>query len=181
MKKKSKRGNRGTTTRSQVALGAAIVALPFTLPSLHAQTSDTGMTAPSPSSRVARQVSPSLSRDLCCLKFAERYRKDASRFTIVGTDKEHTIYRNARNEYFYLDPATGDMKFVAPDAYIKVGEQVTRSPSRAALKTASSVEWKHAGEVTILGVDQAGHVVHQNARGETFYLDPNTGDMVFSR
>jgi hypothetical protein len=35
--------------------------------------------------------------------------------------------------------------------------------------------------VTILGVDAAGHVVHQNARGETFYLDPNTGDMVFSK
>ncbi len=37
-----------------------------------------------------------------------------------------------------------------------------------------------AGEqVTILGIDQAGHVVQQNARGEAFYLDPSTGDMIF--
>jgi hypothetical protein len=122
-----------------------------------------------------------LSRDLCCLKFAERYDKEAARVTIVGVDKEHTIYRNSRNEYFYLEPATGDMKFVAADQYIKQGEQATRSTSGAATTALKPVEWKNAGEVTILGVDQAGHVVQQNARGETFYLDPNTGDMVFSR
>jgi hypothetical protein len=178
--KKNARGHTPGTTGTQVALGAAIVALPFTVPSLRAQVSDT-TASPLPTSRATRQVSPSLSRDLCCLKFAERYDKEAARFTIVGVDKEHTIYRNSRNEYFYLDSATGDMKFVAPDAYIKQGEQVTRSPARAPSKTLSPTAWKQAGEVTILGVDAAGHVVHQNARGETFYLDPNTGDMVFSK
>lgn len=180
MKKKPKHQSPGATTRSQVALGAAIVALPFTMPVLHAQT-DTGMAAAVPNSRTARRVSPSLSRDLCCLKFADRYDKEASRFTIVGTDKEHTIYRNSRNEYFYLDPATGDMTFVAPDPYMKMGERAARSPSRAAPQPLNPVEWKNAGEVTILGVDAGGHVIHQNARGETFYLDPSTGDMVFSR
>jgi len=180
MKKKRKHHSPGGTSRSQVALSAAIVALPFTVPSLQAQT-DTGMSSPLPNTRAARRVSPSLSRDLCCLKFADRYHKDGSRYTIVGTEKQHTIYRNARNEYFYLDPATGDMKFVAPDAYMKQAEQTTRSPARAPSKTLNPTAWKQAGEVTILGVDEAGHVVHQNARGETFYLDPNTGDMVFSK
>jgi hypothetical protein len=181
MKKKKRRHHGpGGATRSQVALSAAIAALPFTVPSLQAQVSDT-TASPVPDSRGARRVSPSLSRDLCCLKFADRYDKEASRYTIVGTDKQHTIYRNARNEYFYLDPATGDMKFVAPDAYIKIGEQITRSPARATSKTLNPIASKQAGEVSILGVDQAGHVVHQNARGETFYLDPNTGDMVFSK
>jgi hypothetical protein len=180
MKKKRRHHGPGPAATSQVALSAAIVALPFTVPSLQAQT-DTGMTSPVPNTRAARRVNPSLSRDVCCLKFADRYDKEASRFTIVGTDKQHTIYRNSRNEYFYLDPATGDMKFVAPDAYIKQGEQVSRSTSRAASRALKPVEWKNAGEVTILGVDEAGHVVHQNARGETFYLDPNTGDMVFAK
>ena len=180
MKKKRRHQSPGATTRSQVALSAAMVALPFAVPSLQAQVSDT-TAAPVPNSRAARRVSPTLSRDLCCLKFAERYHKEASRYTIVGTDQQHTIYRNARNEYFYLDPATGDMKFVAPDAYIKQGEQATRSPTRATSQPSTTTAWKQAGEVTILGVDEAGHVVHQNARGENFYLDPKTGDMVFSK
>jgi hypothetical protein len=180
MKKKRKQHGPGATTRSQVALSAAIAALPFSVPSLQAQVSDT-TASPLPNSRVARRVSPTLSRDLCCLKFAERYDKEVARVTIVGTDQEHTIYRNSRNEYFYLDPATGDMKFVAPDAYMKYGEQVTRSPTGATSTTLSPTASKQAGEVTILGVDEAGHVVQQNARGETFYLEPKTGDMVFSR
>jgi hypothetical protein len=33
--------------------------------------------------------------------------------------------------------------------------------------------------VSVLGVDQAGNTIQKNSRGETFTLDPVTGDMIF--
>ena len=114
-------------------------------------------------------------------KFAERFHKESAHYALVGIDQGHTIYQNARNETFYLDPATGDMKFLAADMYLKFRE----SPSKRSAGTRLDlIKWspiKFGGEVTILGLDQAGHVVQQNARGEKFYLNPNTGDMVFVR
>jgi hypothetical protein len=38
---------------------------------------------------------------------------------------------------------------------------------------------KGGEQVTVLGFDREGHLVQQNVRGEAFYLDPNTGDMIF--
>lgn len=43
------------------------------------------------------------------------------------------------------------------------------------------IKWDKPGagsRVSILGLDDQGHVIQENARGERFYLDPN-GDMVF--
>jgi hypothetical protein len=33
--------------------------------------------------------------------------------------------------------------------------------------------------VTVVGLDAVGHTVMQDAKGERFYLDAKTGDMVF--
>ena len=114
-------------------------------------------------------------------KFAERFHKESSHYALVGIDNGNTIYQNARNERFYLDPATGDMKFLATDTYIKFRESPTKASTGTALRLMKWPAERFGGEVTILGLDQAGHVVQQNARGEKFYLNPNTGDMVFVR
>ena len=147
--------------KNKAALTGAMVAFPFTLaPAVQAQV--TPYERPAPIDQPARVARPAPGREFCCIKFAERYTKHKSTYTIAGTDREHPIYQNARGEYFYLDPATGDMIFVAPDAFVKWREVV-----------------KVGEQVTILGFDEAGHVLQQNARGEMFYLDPGTGDMIF--
>ncbi len=93
----------------------------------------------------------------------------------------HTIYQNARGEYFYLDPATGDMVFLEPETYARFREAAAKPSSAVPLKMFKWRGMKFAGQVSILGMDRAGNVIQQNARGETFYLDPNTGDMIFVR
>jgi hypothetical protein len=163
--------------KKKTALTTAMVALPFAMaPGLQAQ--DKPAEEMTPVDRPSRAARPVPSRELCCLKFAERYDKHSSTYTIVGTDKEHPVYQNVRDEYFYLDPETGDMIFLEPDAFVKWRPAAPEKPSPAPLKM-----WKRvvkAGEqVTVLGFDREGHVVQQNVRGEAFYLDPSTGDMIF--
>jgi hypothetical protein len=163
--------------KKRTALRNAIVALPLTVaPALHAQ--DTLPPRPTPIDQTARAGRPVPRLTVCC-KFTERYSKEKSSYTIVGTDKEHPIYQNARGEYFHLDPSTGDMIFVTPDTFIRWRPAAAEAPSPAQQKMTKQIVVKGGEQVTILGIDQAGHVVQQNARGEIFYLDPTTGDMTF--
>lgn len=165
--------------KKRTALRNAMVAFPFTMaPALHAQ--DTLPPQPTPVDQTARAVRPAPIRAVCC-KFTERYSKEKSTYTIVGTDKEHPVYQNARGEYFYLDPATGDMIFVAPDAFVKLRPATLEARSPTQQRMTKQIVVKGGEQVTIIGIDQAGHVVQQNVRGETFYLHPGTGDMIFVR
>ncbi len=82
--------------------------------------------------------------------------KQEASYTIVGTDNEHTIYQNARNEYFYLDPETGDMTFLAPDVQLKMREGAARSATSPRRRTFKTIDFNHGGQVTILGLDEAG-------------------------
>jgi len=174
MKKTSKSQGADASATSKVAFTTAIVALPLMAPTLHAQIRSDQTP---PVDQTVRRASPSL--DVCCIKYAERYLKIGSSYTIVGIDNGHTIYQNDRKEYFYLDPATGDMTFLAPDTYVKFREDVAESPSAGPLRMYKWSALKFGGPVTVLGMDAEGHVVQKNTRGEKFYLDPNTGDMVF--
>jgi hypothetical protein len=164
--------------KKRTALRNAMVALPFTMaPALHAQ--DTLPPRPSPTDQTVRAGRPSPSLVVCCIKFAERYSKQKSSYTVVGTDKQHPIYQNAGGEYFYLDPATGDMIFLSPDAFTKWRPAALEAASPAQQKMMKQSTLKGGEQVTILGIDQAGHVIQRNVRGEAFYLDPSTGDMTF--
>lgn len=71
------------------------------------------------------------------------------------------------------------MIFLAPDAFVKWGQDASESPPAARLRMKKQTAVKVGEQVTVLGFDRDGHVVQQNVRGETFYLDPNTGDMIF--
>jgi hypothetical protein len=165
--------------KKRTALRNAMVAFPFTLaPALHAQ--DTLPSQPTPIDQTVKAGRPAPTRAVCC-KFTERYSKQKTSYTIVGTDKEHPIYQNAGGEYFYLDPATGDMIFFSPDAFTKWRPATLEARAPAQQKMMKQIVVKWGEQVTILGIDQAGHVVQQNVRGETFYLNPGTGDMIFVR
>lgn len=166
--------------KKKTALTTAMVALPFAMaPTLQAQTKPAEVVTP-PVDQSAKPVARATqSRDLCCLKFAERFHKESSTYTIAGTNKQHTVYQNARNEYFYLDPGTGDLIFLAPDAFVKWRPAAAEEPPAVQQKMWKQTVVKGGEQVTVLGFDREGHLVQQNARGEAFYLDPNTGDMTF--
>jgi hypothetical protein len=110
------------------------------------------------------------------LKYADRFIKMHETYSIAGLDDNHTIYKTARGEYFYIDPGTGDMKFLAADQFLKFG--ALSQKSAVPLKMIKFDRYKEATQVTLVGVDASGHVVQKNSRGEMFYLDPRTGDMV---
>ncbi len=153
---------------SASALAASILAMPLMAAPSGAQSG-----ARTDQSVVASQAGQSGNP---ALKFASIYQKESERFTIVGLDDSHPVYRNAKGQYFYLDPATGDMKFLSSDYYQKFTTTVKagRGVSVKMLKLQ-----KYAGKVSLSGIDARGNVVQKNSRGEKFYLDPTTGDMVF--
>ena len=100
---------------------------------------------------------------------------------IVGIKNGTPIYKNPQGEFFTLNSTTGDKEYITPEAfnnvhlYQKMGSQMTNR--------ASSFTWKFATadvqSVTVLGFDKEGHTIQKNSRGESYYLHPTTGDMVF--
>ena len=163
MKKRSK--------TSSVIVAAAVAGLPLVgAPELQAQRPSVEKPVTDP--RLVK--TPAL-----VLKYAGRFEKTAPWLGIVGIDNGRPIYQNARNEQFYLEPATGDMILLEAKAYEGFREATRGVRAGAPLRMVKWSASKFPGEVTILGVDEAGHTIHQNARGEKFYLDPATGDMVF--
>lgn len=114
------------------------------------------------------------------LKYSEVFPKHSEKFSIVGLDNRHTIYKNKNGEYFFIDPNTGDMKFLSADIFLKY--ELRSSAAKGQAIKMLKYEYKDHKDwnaVSLLGVDSKGNVVQQNSRGEKFYLDPFTGDMVF--
>lgn len=88
--------------------------------------------------------------------------------SIVGMQDGHPVYTNPRGEYFFLDPKTGDFHYL------------TKEQASAAMKEGIALAGKgRTSNVTIVGIDASGNVIQKNAKGETFYLNSKTGDMVF--
>ena len=94
--------------------------------------------------------------------------KDLLQATIMGMYDGRPVYTNTRGEYFLLQPTTGDFQYL------------TREQTATFIKSAGALTDKHrTSTVTILGLDASGNVIQRNAKGETFYLNSKTGDMVF--
>ena len=152
--------------KKRSALAASLLAVPLM--------SATGVAAPSslpdPAIGLAQPVQDPQ------LRFASVYVKITEKFAIVGLDNTRTIYRNSKGEVFYLDPTTGDMRFLSAEAWSKYTTTLilTGKPLIAVKVDAS----KYSGPVTLLGVDARGNVVQRNSKAETFYLNPVNGDMV---
>ena len=152
--------------KKRSALAASLLAVPLM--------SATGVAAPSPPlDRAIRHAQPVQDPQL---KFASVYVKITEKFAIVGLDDARTIYRNSRGEVFYLDPSTGDMRFLSAAVWDKFASKITvTGRPLIAVKVDGS---KYSSPVTLLGVDAKGNVVQRNSRGETFHLNPINGDMV---
>jgi hypothetical protein len=58
------------------------------------------------------------------------------------------------------------------------GERASAQSSKR--KTLTYIKFEaDVKDVQIAGVDKEGHTIHKNSRGETFYVDSITGDLIF--
>lgn len=87
----------------------------------------------------------------------------------VGLHNGDVVYKNNKGEYFTLDRKTGDMKFMSSDIFIKI-------ESSAKSSKYIKIDFKN---ISIKGIDDNGNVISTNSKGENFYIDSKTGDMVF--
>ena len=165
--KKTTRKKSHSATRSKIAVAATILAIPLlSLPG-------TGFAE----------------GDHIYLKI-----RSTDKFSIAGSSGGHTVYKNTEGKFFYLDPH-GDMKFISvyPPVW-KIGSELKKAPTTSnappiipiiltdviiSSYSTGGRDHKHESEVSILGVDAKGNTVHENSRGEKFYLDAITGDMIF--
>ena len=96
--------------------------------------------------------------------------KHKGEYAVAGVGDGHIVFEDERGNLFYLDEATGDQKFARRKVFSKMDLNRVGNPGHPI---------KLSGKVTILGVDQDGKVIMTNKRGDKFYLDAATGDMIF--
>lgn len=111
------------------------------------------------------------------------YLKIAGTFSVMGVGDGHTIFKAADGSMFYLDPTTGDKRSVAADYFLKIEsvEGKKRTIDARNGGRAGGIDKISFTPILIIIVarDAKGNPVMQNARNETFTLDPKTGDKVF--
>ncbi len=93
-------------------------------------------------------------------------------YTVLGEGQGHTILAGPDGKPFFLDPTTGEKKFVATDYFLKLGD--VKKARRAKV-----FRHKDDSPVYVVGADELGNTVMMNGRSQTFILEPKTGDAVF--
>ncbi len=167
-----------TTDRKRSAAassGAALVAVMLAAPGLAGPALDQ-KAGPSPASESSARSAgyekqTGQTRLYTYIKLKSEF-KHKSEYSVAGVGDGHVVFEDERGNLFYVDDVTGDQKFVERKIFSKV--ELDRADK--------SVPWqksKNTAKVTILGVDQNGKTIMSNARGEKFYLDAATGDMIF--
>lgn len=172
MKKSNKKNPRSAKNR-KLAVAATIMAVPMLAAPAFAQVGVQMDTA--------AKGKVSASRTRAYIKFQDRYIKLDQALTIAGLDDGHTVYKNSRGEYFYIDPRSGDMKFIPNEVYMKFTEKYIKGTSGFPKHLKYEGSLKHYPMVSIVGVDARGNTIMKNQAGQLFHLDPRTGDMVFDQ
>ncbi len=164
--KKQKTKKQRFGAKSKMAFAATMLAVPMFATPQMAQAGLTGTVSAQQTnvSHTGKEAAPAENVSL-------NFTKISQACEIIGVQGGHTVYKNNAGKYFWIDPSTGNQNFLSADMFLKFGE-----------KSSSASEWikfKDTSEVTILGVDAKGHVIHRNSRGEKFYLNQANGDMIF--
>lgn len=163
---------RRTATSSGAALAAVMLAAPGLAAPAPAPVQQAGQvpTAENSGRNKIHIKYPSEARALNFSKIKMEY-KHKGEYAVAGVGDGHIVFEDARGNLFYVDEATGDQKFVSGKVFSKVELDRVSKPDL----------WikRMSGKITILGVDHGGKVIMSNRRGEKFYLDPATGDMIF--
>jgi len=111
-----------------------------------------------------------------------------SKNTIVGFENGSPVFKNTKGEFFTVNGKTGDLIYIKPEEFAKFYCCIKLSPSvKRDISTGQSTGKRlthikvetEITSVSLVGVDKSGNTIQKNSRGETFYLDPVTGDMIF--
>ncbi len=201
-KKAKKAAASKTETKVQSAAKAGRVVLAaamLTLPAVMVPQQAAAQSTVGPPISPTKPSVPPVSINFAKVEVEYRPIKMAGTFTVMGVGDGHTIFKAADGSMFFLDPMTGDKRSVAVDYFLKIdsfeGEKRTidaKNGGRAggigkanvqgtSSRGGGTLKIKFADLLTpsIVGRDANGNPVLQNARNETFTLDPRTGDKVF--
>ncbi len=171
------------TSNAKIVVASVLLSLPIAHDTMSAQ--NKGIQEKT-GTQPAVQLS---SRQSIHMKFSDKLNKIKGEHSIVGIDNGSPVYKNGRGEYFSIDPSTGDMKFLSAEVFskfmccAKAGGGNSRKLSMTKFISGDiskrGVGDKDVQTKSIEGVDDKGNVIHINSRGEKFYLDSYTGDMIF--
>jgi hypothetical protein len=186
MKKQTKNARRQSQSRAKRNSNLLIAATALTVPMLSIPSIGLAQAGTSGIAVERSSITVKNTSEAHYIKFTDIFIKDKGSHFIAGMDGTHTIYRTSDGKYFYVEPGTGDMKFVSSDYFMKfknVSSSSTMLKNTMLKQTRFDDTWlkyhKESGAVRLVGVDAKGNVVQQNAQGEKFFLDSTTGDMVF--
>lgn len=107
--------------------------------------------------------------------------------TLVACLNGNPVFKSGKGELFTIDSETGDINILSSEVFVKMSgfEKINRiipATRQNSLKTVRKPITYKLSEgiygIKVIGVDNDGHVVQQNASGEKFIIDPATGDMV---
>lgn len=171
------------TTVVSIAALLSLQALPHTI---HAQSPATDVTVQKIASKKGLQND--------WIKFTATALAN-QKMTFVGMLKGCPVYQNIKEGFVMMDCSTGDISEVSIED-LKTMERIIKSEftenitiyikqansnSVARSSKIDSFTWKckfGIQNLKVLGVDLDGHVIQETAKGEQFYLDPATGDMI---
>jgi predicted ATPase len=120
-----------------------------------------------------------------------KIRDTESKNTIVGFENGNPVFKNSKGEFFTVNGKTGDLMYIKPDEFarfyccMKLPPYSGRSVAPSSDGLSSGKRLTHikiefpVDNLNLVGVDKQGNTIQKNSRGETFYLDPVTGDMIF--
>lgn len=164
---------RKTGTKSAAVSTAAVLSAGVFLAHGSVATADQSVKGAAPSAQ------PSAAAASANRIFIKWVYKDAAAVSTAGMLDGRPVFRNAKGEFFQMDAATGDLKYLSAES---LGYMKGQHPWSAKTSSAADIYIKFDGikgeqKVKLLGVDANGNSIQQNARGERFYLNAK-GDMV---
>jgi hypothetical protein len=108
--------------------------------------------------------------------------------TLVGILKGEPVFKNGKGELFTMNVKTGDIiplnqqDFDKTVSFLKHNElnilQVSPSTTYQPKRVVNLKIEKAIVGIKVLGIDLDGHIIQETPKGEKFFLDPNTGDMI---
>jgi hypothetical protein len=128
-------------------------------------------------------VSIALMPDVDYIKFTGNFEKIPDEFQMVGIQNGYSIYKTTSGTYFTVDPARGTMIYFTPGKPTKIIATDATSMKRKVKFTTIMFNPNQVPDnavmVRIIGVDTKGNVIQENTEHKRFYLNPDTGEMVY--
>jgi hypothetical protein len=161
--KKARRATRAALAASMLAVPATVAVMPTTSYAQRGEEMSKGTTASGE-------------------KYVYHTIKLSNAYRIVGMDNGHTIYQGDDGEYFYIDPKSGDQKFVSSKIFMKYHEFKGESSGKMVKFSDGWIKMhRGADKVTIVGVDADGNTIQKDASGKMFTVDQATGDFTYQK